>query len=100
MNENYKDKPFMNVEDLANIMGVKHKTAMKNLWEFMIDSREYGVTQNVVLSARVPRETLEIDGKTVKVSKVPYRVRSYTIEEMNYTLNDALQNEYDKHPFF
>lgn len=79
----------------VNTLG-KHKTAMKNLWEFMIDSREYGVTQNVVLSARVPREILEVDGKTVKVSRVPYRVRSYTIEEMNYTLNDALQNEYDR----
>lgn len=29
MKENYKDKPFMNVEDLANIMGVSRAYAYK-----------------------------------------------------------------------
>ncbi|MBO5386857.1 MAG: hypothetical protein J6A59_01760, partial [Lachnospiraceae bacterium] len=79
----------------VNTLG-KHKTAMKNLWEFMIDSKNYGVTENVVLKARVPKEVLEVDGKTVKVSKVQFNPRSYTVEELNYTLNDALQNEYDR----
>ncbi|MBD5508859.1 MAG: hypothetical protein HDR05_12650 [Lachnospiraceae bacterium] len=74
----------------------KHKTALKTLWEYMIDSKCYGVTINVVNTARMPRETVLIDGKEVKVAVVKYKPRSLTLEELNYTLNDAIQNEYDR----
>lgn len=78
-----------------NTLG-KHKTAMKNIWEFMIDSKKYGVTENVVLIARMPKETITVNGKLVKVSKVQPKKSSYTIDQLNYMLNDALQNEFDR----
>lgn len=74
----------------------KHKTALKGFWEYMIDCKKYGVTENVVLAARVPKEIVIVDGKETKLSKIPYVARSLTLEEYNFTLNDAIQHEYDR----
>ncbi len=74
----------------------KHKTALKGFWEYMIDCKKFGVTENVVLSSRVPRETIVVDGKETKLSKIPYVARSLTLEEYNFTLNDAIQHEHDR----
>lgn len=74
----------------------KHKTALKTLWEFMLDSKAYGVQSNVVEAAKMPKETMLIDGKQVKVACIKYKPRSLSLDELNYTLNDALQNEYDR----
>ena len=79
----------------VNTLG-KHKCALKKLWNYMIDSKKYGVTENIVPSARLPKVEISIDGKKKKVSKIEYYPRSLTLEELNYTLNDALQNEFDR----
>lgn len=78
-----------------NTLG-KHKCALKKLWQFMIDSKNYGVTENIVPSARLPKVEVSIDGKKKKTSKIEYHPRSLTLDELNYTLNDALQNEFDR----
>lgn len=74
----------------------KHKTAAKRIWEFMIDARVYGVTENIAEKSKVPKTEIVIDGKVKKVSKIPYHPRSLTLEELNYTLNDAVQHEFDR----
>ena len=79
----------------VNTLG-KHKCALKKLWQFMIDSKNYGVTENIVPSARLPKVEVSIDGKKKKTSKIEYHPRSLTLDELNYTLNDALQNEFDR----
>lgn len=79
----------------VNTLG-KHKCAMKKLWQYMVDSKKYGVTENIVPPARLPKVEITIDGKKKKVSKIQYHPRSLTLEELNYTLNDAVQNEFDR----
>ncbi len=79
----------------VNTLG-KHKCALKKLWNYMIDSKKYGVTENIVPSARLPKVEICIDGKKKKVSKIQYHPRSLTLDELNYTLNDAAQNEFDR----
>lgn len=74
----------------------KHKTGAKKIWEFMIDAEVYGVTENIVERSLVPKVEIEIDGKKKKVSKIQYHPRTLTLDELNYTLNDALQNEFDR----
>ena len=74
----------------------KHKSTMKLLWNYMIDSKKYGVFNNVVVDANIPKIEINIDGKVRKVSKIQYHPRSLTVEELNYTLNDILQNEFDR----
>ena len=74
----------------------KHKVTLNKLWEYMIDAKKYGVFQNVVKESKLPKVEIEIDGKKRKVSKIPYHARSLSIEELNYTLNDIIQNEFDR----
>lgn len=74
----------------------KHKTGAKKIWDFMIDAKVYGVTLNVAEKSSVPKVDVMIDGKSKKMSKVPYHARSLTLEELNYTLNDAVQHEFDR----
>lgn len=74
----------------------KHKTGAKHIWEFMIDAKVYGVTENIAEKSRIPKVEINIDGKKKKVSKVPYHPRSLTLDELNYTLNDAIQHEFDR----
>ena len=74
----------------------KHKTAAKRIWEFMIDARVYGVTENIAEKSSVPKAEIIIDGKVKKVAKIPYHPRSLTLEELNETLNDAAQHEFDR----
>lgn len=74
----------------------KHKSAMKEFWKYLIDSPKYGVTENVVEASKVPKVKQVVDGKEVTVSKIEYHARPLTLDELNYTLNDAIQNEYDR----
>ena len=60
----------------------KHKTAMKCLWEYMIDSQRYDVNNNVVIIAKIPKETIIIAGKETKVSCIKYYPRSLTLDEL------------------
>lgn len=74
----------------------KHKTTLKKMWEFMEDSECYGVSKKIVERALLPKVTMIVDGKNLTCSKVPYHARTLTMEEFNYTLNDAIQNEFDR----
>lgn len=74
----------------------KHKTVLKKIWEFFIDSKRYGVTENVADRARLPRAEIIVDGKVRKVNKEVHNPRPYTLEELNYTLNDIAQYEFDR----
>lgn len=74
----------------------KHKSVMKMIWEFMIEAKKYGVTVNIIPDSKVPREIVYVDGKAVSMGHVKYNARSLTLEELNYTINDALQNECDR----
>ncbi len=42
----------------------------------MVDSKRYGVTENIVPSARLPKVEVCIDGKKKKTSKIEYHPRS------------------------
>lgn len=79
----------------VNTLG-KHKSTMKMIWEYMVDAKKYGVFQNVVTASNIPKIEVELDGKIRKVSKIQYYPRSLTLEELNYTLNDIIQNEFDR----
>ena len=74
----------------------KHKSVMKMFFDYMIESGRYGLKENVVITAKLPTTTVVIDGKQVVKKKIEYHPRSLTLEELNYTLNDALQNEFDR----
>ena len=74
----------------------KHKSVMKMFFDYMIESGRYGLKENVVITAKLPTVTIEIDGKKVERKKLEYHARSLTLDELNYTLNDALQNEFDR----
>ncbi len=91
-----KDGSVSKKEGISVNTLAKHKCAMKKLWNYMVDSKKYGVTENIVPPARLPKVEISIDGKKKKVSKIQYHPRSLTLEELNYTLNDAAQNEFDR----
>lgn len=74
----------------------KHRTFLKKIWEFFLDSQKYGVKRNVAELARLPKVEIEIDGKIRKSSIVKTHARPLTLEELNYTLNDLVQNEFDR----
>lgn len=80
----------------VNTLG-KHKTTLKKLWNYMITSKKFGVTENVVTPAQIPKvKIVDEDGCEIKVSKIPYTPQSLSIDELNYTLNDLIQNEFDR----
>lgn len=78
-----------------NTLG-KHKTALKKIWNYMIKAKKYGVSENIVIIANLPKVEVEVDGKKKKVAKIPYVPKSLTLDELNYTLNDIAQNEFDR----
>lgn len=74
----------------------KHKTTLKQLWEYMLYEKVYGVTENVVKYSNIPKETILINGTEKKVSRIPYHARELNLEEFLYTVNDAIENEFDR----
>ena len=74
----------------------KHKTVLKLLFNYMIDNKEYGISQNVVEKASVPKVKIVVDGKEQVMSSIPYFADVLSLEQVIYTLNDAIQNEYDR----
>lgn len=74
----------------------KHKTAMKKLWQYFIDSGKYGVQNNLAALAKIPKVEIKVGKSTIKVSRIPHQAHSLTLEELNYTLNDAVQHEFDR----
>lgn len=85
-----------NPEGLSvNTIG-KHKTALKNIWKFMLKKSVYGIESNIVVYTEVPKIEIEIDGKKMKTRKVQPKRTPINLEQLNYTLNDAIQNEHDR----
>ena len=74
----------------------KHKTTLKQLWEYMLYEKVYGVTENVVKYSNIPKETIFINGSEKKVSRIAYHARELNLEEFLYTINDAIENEFDR----
>lgn len=74
----------------------KHKTALKNLWKFMIKKECYGVDINYPVLTEIPKVDVEVDGKIIKTRKIAPKRTPLTLDELNYTLNDAIQNEADR----
>lgn len=74
----------------------KHKTVLKLLFNYMIDTKQYGITENVVEKANVPKEKIIIDGKEQVMSSIPYFADVLSLEQVVFTLNDAIQNEFDR----
>ncbi|MBQ6887665.1 MAG: hypothetical protein IJN54_09160 [Lachnospiraceae bacterium] len=79
----------------VNTIG-KHKTALKRIWEFMLKKGTYGVESNIVVYSDIPKVEIEIDGKIIKTRKIQPKQTSLNLEQLNYTLNDAIQNEHDR----
>lgn len=74
----------------------KHKTVLKLLFNYMMDNKEYGISQNVVEKASVPKVKIVVDGKEQVQSTIPYFADVLSLEQVIYTLNDAIQNEFDR----
>lgn len=74
----------------------KHKTALKNLWKFMIKQGNYGVTENIPRYTDIPKVEILIDGKIIKTRKIQPKQTPLSLEQLNYTLNDAVQHEHDR----
>lgn len=74
----------------------KHKTALKQLWKFMLKKQCYGVSSNVVIYSEIPKVEILIDGKVIKTRKIQPMQTPLSLEQLNYTLNDAVQNEHDR----
>ena len=90
-------KPNKDGEEGLSLYSVdKNKVFLKIVWKYFIDSKKYGVKDNVADLAAMPLVELNIDGKIKMVTKITYHPRPYTIEELNYTLNDIVQNEFDR----
>lgn len=85
-----------NPEGLSLSSISKHRTFLKKVWEFFLDSNKYGVKSNVAELAKLPKVELVIDGKVKKTSVIKPKSRPLTLEELNYTLNDLVQNEFDR----
>jgi len=89
-------RKYKHTEGLSISTVGKHRTFLKKVWEFFIDSGKFGVKVNVAERAKLPKVEIVIDGKTQKITREPYTPRSYTLDELNYTLNDIVQNEFDR----
>ncbi len=74
----------------------KHKTALKNLWKYMLREEIFGVEYNVPALSEIPMVEQEIDGKIIKTRHIAPVRTVLTLEQLNYTLNDAIQNETDR----
>lgn len=75
----------------------KHKSCLKALWEFIILDKKYGVKDNVAAIAETPMIDIEDEeGRVVKVKKIEVDVQTLSIIQVNDTLNDMLQNEFDR----
>lgn len=70
-NKEYKKHEYTNGLTLNSV--AKHRTFLKKVWEFFLDSNKYGVKCNAAELAKLPKVEITIDGKTKKVDKVDYK---------------------------
>lgn len=74
----------------------KHKTALKELWKYMIRKGCYDIEVNYPLLSEIPKVEIEIDGKKIKTRKIQRTYEVLSLDQLNYTLNDAIQYEADR----
>jgi integrase len=91
-----KEVSMTNPEGISVNTLSKHKTALKSLWNFMIRKGCYGVKFNIASVSVIPSVKIAIDGKEMKMNHIPPKQTPLNLEELNYTLNDAIQNEADR----
>ena len=91
-----KETSIMNPNGISVNTLSKHKTALKSLWKFMLKKGCYGIEQNIPKYTDIPKVEIEIDGKKIKTRKIQPKQKPLTLEQLNYTLNDAIQNEHDR----
>ena len=91
-----KEVTRTNPEGLSVNTISKHKTALKSIWNFMLKKDTYGVEKNVVLYSQIPKVEIVVDGKTIRTSHIHPTQTVLNMEQLNYTLNDAIQNEHDR----
>lgn len=93
---NKKEVSIYNPMGLSvNTIG-KHKTALKRIFKYMLREGIYGVEKNVAQLSETPTVPITVDGKTIWVKKIQPPQRPLTLDELNYSLNDAIQNEPDR----
>lgn len=86
-----KNQPGVSVNTLT-----KYKTAFIKVYDYMITSKKFNVSENIALYAKVPKITITVDGMEKKVSSIKHIGKSLTMEQLNITLNDLAQNEFDR----
>ena len=91
-----KEITCTNPEGLSVNTISKHKTALKNIWKFMLKKGIYDVETNVAVYSQVPKVEIVVDGKTIKTRHIHPTQTVLNMEQLNYTLNDAIQNEHDR----
>ena len=72
----------------------RYKSFLSNVWKFMTHSDKYGVTRNIIRDTEIPVPKTNVNGVEVKM-KTNHIAKSFTVDELNITLNDALLNEKD-----
>lgn len=98
----YRRKSSKQFDGKDNINGIcintvsKHKPALKRLWDFMLRKGCYGIEQNIPAYSYVPMINMEVDGKVIRTRHIQPDRTPLTMEQLNYTLNDAIQNEHDR----
>lgn len=91
-----KDGSISKKENISINTLHKHKTALKTIWQFLIDSKKYNIKENVVIAAQMPKTTIYVNGLPKVVSKDTNSYRPLALNELNYILNDSLANEFDR----
>lgn len=86
-----KIQPGVSVNTLT-----KYKTALIKVYDYMITSKKFNVSENIALYTKIPKVTITVDGMEKKVSSIKHIGKSLTIEQLNITLNDLVQNEFDR----
>ena len=86
-----KKQPGISINTLT-----KYKTVMIKIWDYMVMSKKFNVSENIIKNTKIPKVTITIDGLEKKVSKITHVGKSLSIEELNITLNDLAQNEFDR----
>lgn len=72
----------------------KHKSVLKAIFKFAISCGDkYGVKNNVVVYAEIPK--IRVEGYEKPTNNIEYHAKTLTLEELNITLQDAIENEYD-----
>ena len=72
----------------------KHKSILKIIINFAMSCGDkYGISNNFVENAEIPK--IKVEGYEKPLNHIPYHANTLTLEELNITLQDAIENEPD-----